>query len=185
LCSHHRDLQTSKHDRIVLLPYLRSSQPSHHRSKNVSIEFPDNRQIHNYSRAGLPPEIVCDLYNSLLEGLNDYTIDERGDVGSWIRITCIKGLVSISSDLFMYAAKLPNLSEYLPPSQYHRVVGGILKQGVERLDSVRQEAGENFLRLLQISLTPSRESWRIHCDDLMKRLFLGWVFPLSQLAPSC
>lgn len=37
---------------------------------------------------GSPNEFVCksnvtEIYNILLDGLNDYTTDSRGDVGAW------------------------------------------------------------------------------------------------------
>lgn len=37
---------------------------------------------------GSPTEFVCkdnvsEIYNILLDGMNDYTTDSRGDVGAW------------------------------------------------------------------------------------------------------
>ena len=104
-------------------------------------------------------------------------MDERGDVGSWIRIACIQGLTSFSQVLFSQAGDITNFEEYLPSALYHEAVGGILKQGVERLDGVRQEAGENFVRLLLIPplAIPSGRLWCIQGEALMKELFLGCV----------
>ncbi|KAF9013516.1 TBCD protein [Cyathus striatus] len=91
----------------------------------------------------LSPEVVRSLFGSLLVGLDDYTIDERGDVGSWIRVVCIKGLALFSELLISNAACLERLEDYLPPHEFHSAIAGILKQGVERLDNVRQVAGDN------------------------------------------
>jgi len=66
-----------------------------------------------------------------------------------------------------------------------------LKQGVERLDNVRQQAGRHFLRLLALPLpqVPNPETWQIHGFSSMKELFLSeteettewsqgsWLFP--------
>ena len=116
------------------------------------------------------------MLNSLLAGLDDYTTDERGDVGSWVRIACVKGLASFAEILMLNAALLPDFKLDLPAEKYHELLGGILKQGVERLDNVRQQAGEQFIRLL--SLPPPQvddaESWRIHGAQLMKDLFLKY-----------
>lgn len=114
------------------------------------------------------------MYDALQDGLDDYTIDERGDVGSWIRIACVKGLTSFTEILFSYASVIPNFEEYLPASKFHNAIGGMLKQGVERLDSVRQEVGTNITRLLllQEPAVASGELWRIHGIELMKGLFL-------------
>lgn len=117
------------------------------------------------------------MYDALQSGLEDYTIDQRGDIGSWIRIACIRGLATFSEILFSNASNIPNFEEYLPAAKYHDAVGGILKQGVERLDNVRSEAGDHFLRLLLLPLpkVSSPDPWRIHRDPLMKELFLRYV----------
>ncbi|EJF63417.1 ARM repeat-containing protein [Dichomitus squalens LYAD-421 SS1] len=138
----------------------------------------------------LSPELVNELEDALLDGLTDYTSDERGDVGSWVRISCVKGLTSFVQTLFSRAGSLPDLASYLPPEKYHDAVGGILKQAVERLDNVRQIAGENFLTLLLLPppAVPNPAPWKLRGDVRMKELFLSeqesvgwnvgsWVFP--------
>lgn len=90
------------------------------------------------------------ILSTLLSGLQDYTIDERGDVGSWIRIACVQGLTSCIEDLFSVAESITNFAEYLPVPSYQQAIAGILKQGVERLDNVRQEAGTCISRLLKL-----------------------------------
>lgn len=116
---------------------------------------------------------VCALFDALDNGLEDYTTDERGDVGSWIRIACIRGLSSVIEDLFRVSGSLPDFSSFLPPHRYHAAIGRILRQGVERLDNVRQISGECFLRILKLPLpaTEHAEMWRIKNADLMKELF--------------
>src|ERR1700753_3387804 len=89
-------------------------------------------------------------FDALLEGLADYTTDERGDVGSWIRISCVLALSQLVQILFTHSESLPNFVEYLPPKKYQAAIGGILKQSVERLDNVRQQAGIQFLKLLRL-----------------------------------
>ncbi|TFK52538.1 TBCD protein [Heliocybe sulcata] len=130
-----------------------------------------------------------ELFSALQNGLSDYTVDQRGDVGSWIRIACIKGLAEVSTILMSNGDDLP-LMDYFPPEVYHEAIGGILKQGVERLDNVRQTSGEHFLGLLSLP-SPSvenAEQWRIDGEELFKRLYLAdgegkgwkessWFFP--------
>ena len=116
----------------------------------------------------LSSDTVRDMYTSLLKGLEDYTIDERGDVGSWIRIACVKGITDIS---VMLLTNAPRVVETLPAHLFHAGVAGILKQGVERLDNVRQQAGEQVLRLL--ALSPSApQGWNLHGEQLMRELFV-------------
>jgi hypothetical protein len=110
----------------------------------------------------------------LLDGLGDYTNDERGDVGSWIRITCIKGLSSVLEKLFTTADIAQDFVDYLPSGLYHSAVASILKQGLERLDNVRQIAGECFISLLKLSLLayPKGEQWMISENHLFQDLLL-------------
>ncbi|KAI5896933.1 ARM repeat-containing protein [Schizophyllum commune H4-8] len=115
----------------------------------------------------LTPEEVGALEQALLRGLEDYTMDERGDVGSWIRISSIQGLRDCAIMLLQRPALLPS---YLRPDVYHAAVAGILKQGVERLDNVRAEAGACMLGLLMIS--PPNEEYAIEGGDAMRRMFL-------------
>ncbi|KAH7921320.1 ARM repeat-containing protein [Leucogyrophana mollusca] len=140
----------------------------------------------------LSPDAVRAIFDSLDTGMDDYTMDERGDVGSWIRMACIQGLTSVIESLFAVAGDLPRFADYLPPARYHSAIARILRQGVERLDNVRQLSGECFLRLLGLPLpaVENRESWRIQGESVMKDLFLSenldadtnwgvgdWLFP--------
>ncbi|EPQ54507.1 hypothetical protein GLOTRDRAFT_42674 [Gloeophyllum trabeum ATCC 11539] len=140
------------------------------------------------------PDVIQEIYSALKDGLDDYTVDQRGDVGSWIRMASVKGLTEVSSLLLTHGDALPTLEEYLPPALYHEAIGGILKQGVERLDNVRQTAGEYFIQLLSHPLPPvqNADAWRIDGEDLFKRLFLAyehlrrrdwkdstWLFPMA------
>ncbi|GAW05740.1 TBCD protein [Lentinula edodes] len=107
----------------------------------------------------LTVEDMSSIFDALLGGLNDYSVDERGDVGSWIRIACVNAL------------------------------GGILKQGVERLDNVRQESGRTFTKLLSLSPpdVDNSDRWIIHRSDFLQGLFVtgeetgwndaNWLFP--------
>lgn len=144
--------------------------------------------VPQYLSAGITREV----YSALKDGLDDYTVDQRGDVGSWIRMASVKGLTEVSSLLLTHGDALPTLEEYLPPALYHEAIGGILKQGVERLDNVRQTAGEYFIQLLSHPLPPvqNADAWRIDGEDLFKRLFLAdeerrdwkdstWLFPMA------
>ncbi|KAG1751240.1 TBCD protein [Suillus lakei] len=137
-------------------------------------------------------ESMCGVLDALDSGLDDYTMDERGDVGSWVRMTCIQGLASILEDLFRVSGSIPEFANYLPAQRYHSVIARILRQGVERLDNVRQIAGHCLLRLFRIPLpsVPRQEEWRIKGSELMMKLFLNdasdamtswsvgeWLFP--------
>ncbi|KAF8957293.1 tubulin folding cofactor D C terminal-domain-containing protein [Flammula alnicola] len=135
-------------------------------------------------------DTVHDLVAALLAGLEDYTIDERGDVGSWVRIVCIQGLTRISELLFRTAESIPDFERYLPPETYISIAAGLLKQGVERLDNVRQTAGVCFMTLLNmpLPLVDRADRWRLPASPLLRELFVSpseqigwndgtWLFP--------
>jgi len=118
-------------------------------------------------------DMVNAFLDALLSGLNDYTIDERGDVGSWVRITCIQGLTDVSLLFFSIAPLIPEFESYFPPEKYLAIATGILKQGVERLDNVRQMAGTCFMKLLRASLPQvgGEDRWRLPALQLVEELF--------------
>ena len=117
------------------------------------------------------------IYNSFLAGLEDYSLDERGDVGSWVRIACVKAITDFSSLFLTGDPSISRLADYLPAEKFHEGVAGILKQGVERLDNVRQQAGQQVIRLLALS-EKAPSGWRIHSDELMRELFCRCAWPL-------
>ncbi|KAF8327012.1 ARM repeat-containing protein [Cantharellus anzutake] len=89
-----------------------------------------------------------EIFGAFINGLNDYTTDERGDVGSWIRIACVRAIGASISRLFV-EKQLATLEDWLPQPTYHLAISGTLKQGAERLDNVRQEAGIQIRSVLQ------------------------------------
>jgi hypothetical protein len=117
------------------------------------------------------------MYNALISGLEDYTVDERGDVGSWVRIASIQGLTSVSVALLTLAKTDTTYIGYIPPSLYQKVIAGILKQGVGRLDNVRQQAGESVQRLLRCPLPSVDDAnpWEFHGKNLFKALLLRYL----------
>ncbi|TFK40548.1 TBCD protein [Crucibulum laeve] len=120
------------------------------------------------------------LFNALVEGLNDYTLDERGDVGSWVRLVCVQGLSSFSSIMITNANSIGDFCEYFPANKYHIAIAGILKQGVERLDNVRQEAGVCFMHLLDL---PDPEVSQGHLWRLPGQPILREIFPKEEEPP--
>lgn len=121
----------------------------------------------SFCLSGINSATSCALYDALLAGLEDYTVDERGDVGSWVRIACIRGLTVISKRLLLRASAI-DLEAYLPPQRYHDAIGRILRTGVERLDNVRQEAGVCFVQLLRMN--PPAKPWEIEQSTFLKKI---------------
>ncbi|CAG7853286.1 Tubulin-specific chaperone D AltName: Full=Beta-tubulin cofactor D; Short=tfcD; AltName: Full=SSD-1; AltName: Full=Tubulin-folding cofactor D [Serendipita indica DSM 11827] len=148
-------------------------------------------------------DLSINLFQSIilafLDGLEDYTVDERGDVGSWVRIACIKGIGDIILILLEY--KPSNPWGWLPLDDYIQLWAGLLKQGAERLDNVRADVGKQIVRLVNaidvaVSGNKGDARWMPEGFDLMKRLFVtdveagdgwneaSWLFPrIVQILP--
>ena len=110
------------------------------------------------------PELSVAILTALLNGLADYTTDARGDVGSWVRVACVRALAAAAA--LLLAAPAP-LDAFLPLQVFHKAVGGVLKQGAERLDSVRVAAGGALAQLLAL---PERGDWGVHGRAGMEEL---------------
>lgn len=117
------------------------------------------------------------MYDALISGLDDYTVDERGDVGSWVRIASIQGLTSVSVTLLTLTKTDATYMAYIPADMHQRVIAGILKQGVGRLDNVRQQAGESIHCLLKCPLPSMGDTnpWKFHGEELFKELLLRYL----------
>jgi hypothetical protein len=115
------------------------------------------------------------MYKVLILGLDDYTTDERGDVGSMVRIASIQGLTSVSLTLLRSDTAY---FDYIPADLYQEAIAGILKQGVERLDNVRQQAGESIIRLLKCPPPSVDDSnpWKFHGEQLFEELLLRYDY---------
>lgn len=142
----------------------------------------------------LSPDKVIEMYKVLFIGLDDYTTDERGDVGSRVRIASIQGLTTVSLTLLNLVKSDPAFFEYIPADLYQAAIAGILKQGVERLDNVRQQAGESIIRLLKCPPPSDSDPWKFRGEQLFEELLLrdkpdgdaagshgwqdgAWIFP--------
>lgn len=79
------------------------------------------------------------VLNTLIACLGDYSTDQRGDVGSWVRVAameCFQCLIPRVARLDAVASP-----RYLTETDTGRVIAGLLKQSVERIDRVRVCAG--------------------------------------------
>ncbi|RUP45119.1 armadillo-type protein [Jimgerdemannia flammicorona] len=89
----------------------------------------------------IPKSTFSKILSALLAGLEDYSTDQRGDVGSWIREASMRAL----GLLVPLVARLDLLGAaedaYLSQATCLDVISGLLKQSVERIDRTRVCAG--------------------------------------------
>ncbi|KAL0347692.1 UNVERIFIED_CONTAM: Tubulin-folding cofactor D [Sesamum calycinum] len=114
--------------------------------------------------------IRTEVMSSLFKALDDYSTDNRGDVGSWVREAAMDGLerctyilckrYSINqeqgSDLELKRSDNSNsdqISSYFDADLANNLVGGIVKQAVEKMDKIRESAARILQRILHNKAT--------------------------------
>lgn len=107
---------------------------------------------------------ISAIFTTFMLGLQDYSIDSRGDVGSFVREACIRGLRSLIESLILSDAK--NEEKWTTPQMYDQIVGGLLKQSVERIDKLRGIAGDELDAVL--NLGPFEPSGKEVFDEVFK-----------------
>ncbi|KAF8685513.1 Tubulin folding cofactor D C terminal [Rhizoctonia solani] len=132
------------------------------------------------SLRALPPLIFRRIYATVLSGFEDYTVDQRGDVGSWVRMATLRAIASISQVVFRNRNRIEPFGEYLPLDLWHQAIGGVLRQGVERLDNVRAVAGEQLMHLIWSDDIRSHASglWEVPGLNQLEK-----AFPFDQSVP--
>lgn len=79
------------------------------------------------------------IFECLLKALEEYTIDNRGDIGAWVREAAM-------NVLYQVITSCP--SDRLNPEVVHKVMSGFAQQSVEKIDRTRGIAGKLFHSLL-------------------------------------
>ncbi|GAB1520812.1 hypothetical protein RhiTH_003900 [Rhizoctonia solani] len=125
-------------------------------------------------------EIIAKTLGSLRARFEDYTVDQRGDVGSWVRMATLRAIASISQVVFRNRNRIEPFGEYLPLDLWHQAIGGVLRQGVERLDNVRAVAGEQLMHLIWSDDIRSHASglWEVPGLNQLEK-----AFPFDQSVP--
>lgn len=101
--------------------------------------------------------IKTEVMKSLFKALDDYSVDNRGDVGSWVRKAAIDGLErctyilcrdhSIKSKSLLTDETISE-NQLFDPDLATNLVSGLIKQAVEKMDKLREVAANAFLRIL-------------------------------------
>uniref|UniRef100_A0A3Q3WQ25 Tubulin-specific chaperone D n=1 Tax=Mola mola TaxID=94237 RepID=A0A3Q3WQ25_MOLML len=129
---------------------------------------------------GSPDSVLCsenvaDVYGTLLNSMNDYTIDSRGDVGAWVREAAMSSLMEVT---ILTASSSP---EILSPDMIKSMMCSLAQQSAEKIDRYRAHAGNTFLRLLHstepvVPHIPHREEL-LHIFPIETKNSLNWKAP--------
>ncbi|KAM7387217.1 hypothetical protein PAMA_009704 [Pampus argenteus] len=125
--------------------------------------------------SALCSENVAEVYSALLNSMNDYTTDSRGDVGAWVREAAMTSLMDVT---MLVASSAP---EILLPDQVKCMMCCLAQQAAEKIDRYRAHAGNIFLHLLHCTESavphiPHREEL-LHIFPVETTTSLNWNAP--------
>lgn len=100
-----------------------------------------------------------EVFACFLKALLEYTIDDRGDIGAWVREAAMNGgyiilfvCVFFYNNFFFHLALYTLVTscpiEFLQPETVHDVMVGFAQQAVEIIDRTRGLAGSLFCKLV-------------------------------------
>ena len=120
------------------------------------------------------------VFSSLLLALDDYSVDNRGDVGSWVREAAIKSMeefLAVNRDIHAAGGVV----------DLHRIetlaLGQLVKQALERIDRLRGTAGSTVATLLHSQCT--LVSYAAHVEELQAILLVtGGCEPVNWSSPA-
>ncbi|KAF9902183.1 hypothetical protein EC991_005196 [Linnemannia zychae] len=105
------------------------------------------------------------LSNKILQmyfrGLQDYSVDHRGDVGSWVREASMQGLqtmVPIVARLDSHLTPAQADQRYLVDEDHVQVLAKLLQQSVEKIDRIRGAAATAMVAVLYAEVDPEAEA---------------------------
>jgi hypothetical protein len=115
-----------------------------------------------------------------LDGFEDYSIDARGDIGSWVREASMKGV-----EEFLFSEKF-NALDFLTDSEKtdfsRKLISKLCRQSVERIDRVREVAGRLLFRILwELDTFPVERKGEL-LSILPVNLEISWLNP-SEVFP--
>ncbi|KAF3700092.1 Tubulin-specific chaperone D Beta-tubulin cofactor D Tubulin-folding cofactor D [Channa argus] len=125
--------------------------------------------------SALCSENVSEVYGTFLEGIRDYTMDNKGDVGAWVRKAAMTSLMDVT---MMVAASAP---EILTPDIVKYMMCCLAQQAAEKIDHYRSHAGNVFLRLLHLQPAVPHIP---HREELLSIFPVETMISLNWNAPS-
>jgi hypothetical protein len=97
----------------------------------------------------------------LLKNLEDYSIDQRGDVGSWVREESMKTLSLVVPLVTRMDMEIPGEHNYLGFDSQLKIIAKLLKQAAERIDRTRACAGNALSVIVNSTTVDGRPSLHV------------------------
>lgn len=108
----------------------------------------------------ISPSLSSKILQMYFRGLEDYSVDHRGDVGSWIREASMQGLQTMvpivaRSDHHLTPSQADQ--RYLSDEDHVQVLAKLLQQSVEKIDRIRGAAATAMVAILYAEVDPEAE----------------------------
>eukprot|EP00958_Prasinococcus_capsulatus_P008944 scaffold879_cov410-Prasinococcus_capsulatus_cf.AAC.29 len=88
----------------------------------------------------LTHEVTGAVVPALMDAMCDYSVDKRGDVGSWVREAAMESIGEV--------AALMCSSRQLSREVFATILKGLVKQSVEKINRIRETAGKVLAKLV-------------------------------------
>ncbi|XP_057310361.1 tubulin-specific chaperone D-like [Hydractinia symbiolongicarpus] len=117
---------------------------------------------------------IQDMYDCFFDGLKDYTMDSRGDVGAWVREASMTALVELTYML------VEEKTEHFTPDICEKIMCCLVQQASEKIDRTRVQAGKLLLQFIHHS---PEIPYIKHKEELTQLLPNSMLSSLNWLAP--
>ncbi|KAI8577490.1 hypothetical protein K450DRAFT_212781 [Umbelopsis ramanniana AG] len=147
------------------------------------------QQLHTRIKAAIPYDDFQSVVQGLLKNLEDYSIDQRGDVGSWIREESMKALSLVVPLVTRMDMEIPGDHRYLGLDTQMQIIAKLLKQASERIDRTRACAGNALSVIVRSTTDDGRPCLQIPGQEMLLNISnsdLDWTSPADvypQLVP--
>ncbi|CAO3632731.1 unnamed protein product [Cunninghamella blakesleeana] len=123
------------------------------------------------------------ILDTLELALMDYSTDQRGDVGSWVRsasMECMRFVIPRLAVLPSLSSSSEGEKQLFTKQSNARIIASLIKQSVERIDRVRQLAGSVLIDLLYSSTIqlPHHQQLKEYITSDLSFAVPGELFPV-------
>ncbi|CAG8736301.1 24921_t:CDS:10 [Gigaspora margarita] len=118
------------------------------------------------------------IINAYFMGLEDYSTDQRGDVGSWVREACMNGFSEVCSLIALLDLNESDCEPWLSDELSIKIFSNLLKQSVERIDKIRSCAGRILLEFLYMKASSGDKE--VYLFNLPDREILQSILPKDE-----
>ncbi|KAH8549512.1 armadillo-type protein [Umbelopsis sp. PMI_123] len=138
------------------------------------------QQLHTRIKEAISYENFQNLVQGLLKNLEDYSIDQRGDVGSWVREESMKTLSLVVPLVTRMDMEIPGEHNYLGFDSQLKIIAKLLKQAAERIDRTRACAGNALSVIVNSTTVDGRPSLHVPGQEELLKIAnreLDWTSP--------